>query len=265
MRKTADYLAAISRGGARAMFRVPGWHLDCSKLDSMHVCSLGICQQVNGNVLWEAILSGYCGEGSTQSCLQRCYQDYMEFCSRHQISNRQDVFSVKTFNKKTRQNYPLMLHKAKEGEETLKYTYHIACKINDGSLHANLRQSCVWGLLRYYDVIRVSGRTFTAAQLSELRFAGETMLVSYAALAIESVEHEINAWRIVPKFHLFQHLVETADVNGNPRFVSCYSDEDLVGKLAVFARHSHIATQDLNTMFFYGLFLGIRWNQCFGN
>ena len=69
------------------------------------------------------------------------------------------------------------------------------------------------------------------------------MLGLYSAHAIEAAEKHERLWKMTPKFHCFQHLMEWQSVEVcNPRFYWVYADEDLMGHIREIAQSTHVRT-----------------------
>jgi hypothetical protein len=107
---------------------------------------------------------------------------------------------------------------------------------------AELVSVCLWGLSTFFDVVRCSDRFFTDEQVALLDRGGHAHLFAYSALAEMHVPGNV-LWHHVPKHHHFQHLLlDAASDRSNPRFFSCFADEDAIGKTLRIARKSHATT-----------------------
>ncbi len=102
----------------------------------------------------------------------------------------------------------------------------------------------------YFHILRTSDRFLTGVQAVELDEAGHTFLYAYSALG----------WSITPKAHSFQHIVlDAVSDRSNPRFFTCFSDEDQVGRTMILAAASHSQTVVCSTVGNYLLGLHMRW------
>jgi len=114
----------------------------------------------------------------------------------------------------------------------------------------SLAAVCLWGLAKYFHVLRSASRFLTSLEAVELDEAGHAFLTSYSILG----------WEVVPKFHQFQHIVLDAVADrSNPRFFTCFGDEDQVGKMLRTAAASHSQTVVPSTIGNYLMGLRIRW------
>ena len=107
------------------------------------------------------------------------------------------------------------------------------------SMHANFNNShtitilqCLSSLMDFYMCLGVSPFPKSKAQN-----ACRNTCIFYAALADEAVSNEIIAWKIKPKFHIFQECGEyqTHEL-GDPQSFWAYQDEDWVGLGATIGR-----------------------------
>ncbi len=66
-------------------------------------------------------------------------------------------------------------------------------------------------------------------------------------------------WKMIPKFHAFQHMCElNAQMCGDPRFWWCYSDEDMVGFMIEVAEACHRSTMASTGLFKWLVLLDLR-------
>ena len=73
----------------------------------------------------------------------------------------------------------------------------------------------------------------------------------YSDLAVKNVKAGRTNFKMRPKHHIFHHhLVFRLRSGGrlNPRVVSCWLDEDFIGKVCAVARSVHPATLGLRTL-----------------
>jgi hypothetical protein len=95
----------------------------------------------------------------------------------------------------------------------------------------------LWGMATYFDVLKSGGRSLTNDECHRLDEASHTFLYVYSELTRSS--HDA-LWRIMPTFHQFQHLVLDALADKrNPRYSTCFGDEDMVGKMLTLSRTGH--------------------------
>ena len=88
--------------------------------------------------------------------------------------------------------------------------------------------------------------------------AFEDALLASNALAASSIEAGRPLWKLLPKHHALTHI---AYDNGgvNPRWVSCYPDEDMVGRMKRIYQRCHGSTAPERSLSRYVILLGMRW------
>ena len=90
----------------------------------------------------------------------------------------------------------------------------------------------------------------------------EWFLQRYQILASISEQKLTHLYKIKPKFHHLQHLLDwVVKFRINPGRFSCWSDEDFLGKLKRIARSCNGRAQMLRTMQKYISYLAVRWGQ----
>ena len=92
----------------------------------------------------------------------------------------------------------------------------------------SLQYNCIHGFSEADRICRRAGRLFTAEEHAEFCGWLELGLVSCNALAAEALMANKKLFKLVPKFHAMTHYYDT---RLNPRRVSCYQDEDMVGRM----------------------------------
>ena len=86
----------------------------------------------------------------------------------------------------------------------------------------------------------------------------ERALKLYNALAAEAVKCGRALWRLRPKLHACTHI--GFDHGGtNPRWVHCYADEDMVGRMKRLYKKCHGATAPWRALQRYMIMVGLRW------
>ena len=67
-------------------------------------------------------------------------------------------------------------------------------------------------------------------------------------------------WHILPKAHMTTHMAyDFAPQGRNPRRITCYPDEDMVGKVKTIVEACHGKTAADRALFRYGILVCTRW------
>jgi len=116
-------------------------------------------------------------------------------------------------------------------------------KIPEGD--AELRRVCMtcigflWGLAKYFQMLRSCGRFFTLDESLTTFDAGMTFLFMYSDMT-RMRYHSDNVFQQVPKYHQFHHLLlDLREDRMNPSYFHCFGDEDMVGLSIVLAKAGH--------------------------
>ena len=108
---------------------------------------------------------------------------------------------------------------------------------------------------------RQAGRKPTDDEAQGMAKAMETALLCYNWLSTEAHRANLRLWKIVPKFHLITHCAYDQAKVTNPRWVHCYKDEDMVGKVKKIVLACHGKTAGNRVLDRYRVFFGIRWYE----
>ena len=88
----------------------------------------------------------------------------------------------------------------------------------------------------------------------------ERALIHMNALHLESVEKNDFLYHIIPKCHMSTHLAYDFAADGvNPRRVTCYADEDMVGRVKRIVNRCHGKTAGTMSVERYAILVGTRW------
>ena len=212
-----------------SIWGIPGFVLRYCKIDWMHASCLGVAQYVCGCAVWE--LFHELG-GTLTSPIGACAKLMAMIKS---MSKRLDMeppiwdLTVGMF-RAAATKAPKMRLKAAEGRRCLRVLREILrmC-FSSADSHADTRLACVHNLVSCYE--EFDNWQDSTSPLNLKRF-GRRFLLLYAEL-----NHGAGAdslmWRLYPKFHLFDHLVEAAE--SNPKLSWNYPLESAIGDATVIA------------------------------
>ena len=88
----------------------------------------------------------------------------------------------------------------------------------------------------------------------------ENGLLCLNALSAEALRNRSFFWQCLPKAHMTTHMAYDMAASGrNPRSLTCYPDEDMIGRVKVIVESCHGKTYAENTLRRYAILVGIRW------
>ena len=205
------------------LFAVEGFSIESLALDVMHCLDLGIAQLVIGRVL-RMLISGNAVRSTAR---RRAFRDQENlkmirrkmkkfYKERPRDRGTKTEIGKMTMAMLGTRKSPRLKAKAAETRNLLELMPQLVRQFPwcFGTKFDMISRS-VDSLLQVYQVMRSSRRRMSPEQLSELR---------------ENMCRHLFLWKLsggklVPKHHYSWHLVERADVNGNPRFSWTYTDE----------------------------------------
>lgn len=224
-------------------------------IDWLHTVDLGCLQDLLGNVIWE--LMPEC-DGATQAArihslwlrIDRCYTE-------HKPPARLDNLTLEMVRADSSQTPKL---KCKGGEARYLLPIFFGLTSHWRAAAATVHQQTAGNAVRFlYEL-----QQLVSAVPYETDVAAECcrkFCLAYAALEQEQLAMGVfNKWKMKPKFHMLQELVEYAAYDmGSPKDFWCYQDESWVGFLGKIAHRRggltgpSVATRKLLTAYRAGL------------
>ena len=138
----------------------------------------------------------------------------------------------------------------------------VAChpfSLTDPGPEHQLMQLAIASLVTFDKVCRRNGRHLPPAELSQLQQAGQAFLTAYNALALNAAAQQERLWKLVPKFHMFTHLLWDQSRVANPRSVHNYLDESMIGFLKKIASACHPTAISYRVVSRYLVWTAVRW------
>ena len=146
--------------------------------------------------------------------LQLAMQEYYK---NSKVASRMDG-SLTLDRLRTKGQWPKLKAKAAAVRNLIPFVAALARQHNSGSDHDRRRLEIANDLNLFYDTLRSEGQILSRHGAETLRRIGESLPRAYAHLAAEAVGMNKKGWKLVPKFHLFQHiLLSQARRLGNPK------------------------------------------------
>lgn len=112
---------------------------------------------------------------------------------------------------------------------------------------------CAWALHSFGKKLDSAGIFLTDEQADELVDVGKLFLECYARLAADALALSRPRWKLRPKFHSLHCetiLRMASGSRANPRYFSCWLDEDYIGRMCNLgkAASSHPTTMSRRVM-----------------
>ena len=205
---------------------------DCIRPDWLHCADLGVTPIFIGSVFFDAVAVPHYFEGTTQKeRVKNLWRDIQQYYIDNKVTDRLAALTPKRI--KQNGQGPHLSGTAACVRALVPYTRQLAAKM--ASVVDCPANRCVAeaakNLKLCYDGL--SSTTVFSEQL--MKDHGKQFLLQYAALhkLTRAANENSKRYHIVPKFHLFLHLIETL---GNPALRWTYRDEAFGGTLARMAR-----------------------------
>ncbi|CAK0863488.1 unnamed protein product [Prorocentrum cordatum] len=225
----ALFMCMLHSGFRSEIFNFPGMRFKYILIDLMHVVCLGILQNLLGNCFWElhCSLGGNMSPDSTGSKgAVSVLRSQIRLGSKF-LGIDCPVYALTLPMFRASGKGPKMKTKAGEGRHLLKVLLHMLITFYDQtSEHNAIRLNCVRSLAAIYDQLAVWDFD---TSYSECAVLATKHVLLYAELWREAAELDESTllWKMIPKHHLFIHLMEHD--RGNPKEGWNYGDESEIG------------------------------------
>ena len=125
-----------------------------------------------------------------------------------------------------------------------------------------LRSVCLWSLASFVHDCDAHDLHINLHDRLQMIAHGRLHLLSYQCLASMAASAQVRLFKIRPKHHSFDEILQNLyTCSLNPMRISCFTDEDFLGKIKKIATHCHGTTVLLQTVRRYLLQLGLRFEQ----
>ena len=258
--------AEADPGPVSPLLKIPGFCIWRVHFDIMHTLDLGVLTHVLPSALTELTAAADVFTGETRDDrLNEATKSYREWCKKENIES-----VAKYFGKRWCQGpYPVIgQFQAKAAAiRSMVYWFKEICEMAAAknmapanALHCRLRACMFNAFVEADEIQRRSGRHLSQEAQAKLAAAMERALCAYNALAVEAINAGVRLWRFIPKHHALTHI---AYDNGgtNPRKVSCYLDEDMVGRMKRIYVMCHGHTAPYTSLKRYIILCGLRWRR----
>ena len=75
-------------------------------------------------------------------------------------------------------------------------------------------------------------QVLTLDQVKTAQSAGRAFLLTWSKLASDAWKAGEANYKLRPKHHYFDHIIESLSTRENPRFLYCFTDEDFMGRVS---------------------------------
>ena len=247
---------------------LPGWRKELCVWDFMHVGPLGFLRDFTASLCLDFLLRGELaaeyGLDTSDNLLRKLWIAFRLWCKSRNLDVPKGCLSLKTIGRTQSNEYPELASSIK-ASVVKTFTVVLAQFSSDraaGDDYTRLRASCAWGISEFIYVSDTCGLILTAIQVQRLAFGARTYLATYAALAQTAAEHGRYVFKVRPKGHAFEHLVDFAERSKlNPRHLAAWHEESYLGKIKTLRLKCAGKSMLRQSLMRYFLYLGLRWER----
>ena len=250
----AFHYAQMAAAVISPLLLISGFCIWRVQFDHMHTHDLGTNQHMAPSVLKELVQDVF--QGATQAArVKSGYVNYRAWCKSQRVKA---VIGRKFVKGVIKGRYPSVSQNFTKAAAMRAFIYWLdhVCSKHVSNDHDRVRAVMVRSFVEADKVCRRAGRMLTAEQHETLCKHTETALTCYNKLATESYRNGTHLYKVVPKFHAATHVY---DSRKNPRFVHCYPDEDMVGRLKRIYVSCHGKTAPHRALQRYSMMICLRW------
>ena len=237
---------------------IPGFCIWRVFFDVMHCLDLGVYQLAVPSVMQELTSApGVFPGASVDDRYAAAYREYRLWCKTRRVKAVIGKRFTRKVWRKSSNVYPRISQLSAKAAALRSMTYWVDKVLRErANVGAEVRATMISSFVRADHVCRVSGRHLSVAQHRALCQNLEAALTSYNLLASEALVANKRLYKIIPKFHAVTH---TYDLAINPRRVTCYQDEDMVGRMKAIYVKCHGSTAPMRSLQRYCVLVCIRW------
>ena len=126
--------------------------------------------------------------------------------------------------------------------------------------HARVRRVMLSSFVAFGKICQAQGAYLSEAAAHAIPGLIENALLCYNALMDEAIGYGTYMWHILPKAHMASHMAyDFVKTGRNPRTVTCYPDEDMIGRVKKIVEACHGATYADTSLKRYMVLVGTRW------
>ena len=239
MKSHESYLAELAAEHKQvpAVFAIRTLRLEGVIADAMHTIDLGVAAHLCGNVMHEVMETA--GWGPTQAdrakvLSQELQAYYKRTREKHKLDGKLTYHRIKKSG-----DWPKFLGKAAHTRRLVYFCLELATRFDSGSEHDRMRRAAAIALAQILDIMDSEPRFLSAAARDKLVRLSKAFIGVWTKLSINSLARHERGWKMTPKFHLMQHILEHQSWI-NPRYTWVYADEDLQRILKAVALSCHV-------------------------
>ena len=254
---TASYVRA---GGQSPFLAMPGFSLDLSLPDCMHVLfHNGLVSQIVGSVLKERCREHAFAGDTLEAQLLDAHSSFMSWLGSQEHTRNDDRHFVQPFS-------TLSMHMEPDYEyPTVSTSYKCMTVLHmlfwlasqhavDGSFYLRCRSVMLVSFANFASVTRNGDFLLSTEEQRLAHRSGRVGLLNFQYLALENLKQGISLYRSLPKSHQFDHVIHRLKTSRfNSAYWECWGEETLLGKLKGLDSRVHAKSALLRSLQRYRL------------
>ena len=241
--------------------RIVGFDIWRCWADAMHCLDLGIYQSVAASCLFDLVAEGVWG-ATNETGFVLAHVDYKVWCrvNGHLPCPRFDKSKLLPRGK----DFPEFTQQAAKASMTRYLMRWLRSVLDQPGVsvgqHGVVRLAMMENFVIFEDVCERNTRWLSADDRESCAKSMECALICMNALCATSLDRNKFVWHITPKCHMATHLAYDFAASGvNPRRVTCYSDEDMIGRVKRIVQRCHGGSAGRRGLQRYAILVGTRW------
>ena len=243
------------------MCETPGWHLHRHWSDAMHTLDYGTYRHDCGSALWYMTEGRVFWRPSTRAMrLKFAYEEYREWCKENGVDSVTTLFTEE--HVKNKGCFAEMTNiKANESKYLHVWIFSLLSRHQNRSAPLQFMWEHFHGAWRMEAAMASCGRHMPADKLIELQAGCDQYLQTGNALAAWALNSEPQRllFKQIPKHHDVQHMCFEFAPQANPRTVTCYMDEDMIGKIKKIVAKTHPKNMDYRALQRFAVTVSLKW------
>ena len=232
----------------------------------MHTWHEGLGRDLCASLMVAFVEDGLLEGASGDECLASLHTHMKAWCSACGVICPARPFTMVSLGRQppSRKKYPVLgaNYKAAHVKIFTAFVAHFAYQTCTGTELSKLRVVCAWGAADFLHVLDTEPLIMSHEAVARAAYALQVFLLAYQKLANIYLQRRESLFKVRPKAHYLGHLGRTMErTRLNPRKMSCFADEDIVGRIAKMTRSTNRRNCSKRSLQRCLLFLGTRWRQ----
>ena len=214
------------------VFTVPGASLFCVSIDEMHTVDLGVLQELAGSILWTLVYDNPTLEGNAEKKLDIVWGRIRALYEEQRTQTRMANLTLQMFcNPKAYSvQFPSLSAHAAETRALFPILAQICSDCNVARVQDVTRLKCAVLFMRLNTIMRGAGMFLSEETHKKVMETCWEALAAYMSLSQYYASKGFKVYNVVNKHHMLVHIcLQSRHIN--PKVLTCYSYEDLVGRM----------------------------------